>query len=143
MDREQIHNLKVGDLIERDLLGTGQYTLTVVTEIFGRGTDLKGNAYICLYTRFSETSQISTSVTEGETRLRIPTNPDLTCAAYRAYAFANYEAMSREALTAFLDANDPSGVKYNDIHMLHDIGETLAECELHDAVRTLQDAAGV
>lgn len=72
MNRDQILNLKVGDPIERSMLGTGPYIATVVTEIFGRGFDFKGRAYICLYTRFGETSQISTSVTEGETYLRIP-----------------------------------------------------------------------
>lgn len=73
MNREQILNLKVGDKIERSLLGTGHFTLTTITEIFAQSVNVKNQAYACIYTDFGDNSQISGSVTEGDSRyFRLP-----------------------------------------------------------------------
>jgi hypothetical protein len=66
MNREQIMNLKVGDPIERSLLGNGQWERTTVTQIFGRGVNVKGNAYVCLYTAFGMSAEMSGSAIESD-----------------------------------------------------------------------------
>ena len=37
-----------------------------IVEIYGRGIDIHGKAYICYYTKFTDNSKISHSMKEGE-----------------------------------------------------------------------------
>lgn len=59
--REHIVNLKVNDVVI-DCFGT----LKLINEIYGRGFDVNGKAYICFYTDFGGTSKMSASYKEGE-----------------------------------------------------------------------------
>ncbi|HEV8364590.1 MAG TPA: hypothetical protein VGQ52_13835 [Gemmatimonadaceae bacterium] len=73
MTRDEIMNLQVGDAIERDLIGTGNWTQTKVTQIFGRGVSAQGLAYVCMYTDLGEGAEMSGSATEGDGRyFRLP-----------------------------------------------------------------------
>lgn len=60
--REQINNLKIGDLVI-DCFGRIQ----PVTQIYARNkTLLTGKAYVCTYVKFNESSEISMSFEENE-----------------------------------------------------------------------------
>ena len=76
MTRDEILGIKEGDPIEHSLTGDAHWTLTKVTRIFGGGTNIHGKVYICLYVKFTESSEISCSTHENEprARLRLP-NP--------------------------------------------------------------------
>jgi len=58
--REDIYNLKVGD-IAPNCFGEAE-----VTEIYALRDDYKGRAFVCYYTKLSDTSRISHSLREGE-----------------------------------------------------------------------------
>jgi hypothetical protein len=72
MNREEMLALKVGDSIERSLVGNDHFETTTVTHIFATGvTDNPrsphhGKAYVCLYTRFGPTAEMSGSIREGD-----------------------------------------------------------------------------
>ena len=59
--RDYVQNLQVGD---HTLNCFGK--LAEVVSIHGRGNDLNGKAYVCFYTKMSETSSVSGSLKEGE-----------------------------------------------------------------------------
>jgi hypothetical protein len=59
--RSEIEALNEGDLAP-DCFGHWRR----VTRIYARGDDLNGRAYVCYYTEFGPTSNISNSLTEGE-----------------------------------------------------------------------------
>lgn len=79
MTRNEIENLKVGDMI--------QYTLDLrnckalpdarwsepkpVVEIFAVGNNVHGRAYICLYREVDANCRMSHSCTEGEELIRL------------------------------------------------------------------------
>lgn len=65
--RADVLDLAAGELAP-DVFGR----MGPVTEIFGRGISVKGLAYVCYYTRLSETSAISGSMTQDEP---VPTIP--------------------------------------------------------------------
>lgn len=74
MNREQMFSLKVGDEIDRSYLGGGSYETVRITRIFASGvTDNPrspehGKAYVCLYTQFGESAEMSGSIREGDER---------------------------------------------------------------------------
>jgi hypothetical protein len=79
MNREEMVALKVGDEIERSLLGYGHFKRVKITSIFATGvTDNPaspehGKAYVCLYTEFGADSTMSGSIREGDGRyFRLP-----------------------------------------------------------------------
>lgn len=78
--REQVENLKVGDLVSvtfdtawgKLLPGARWSKPYPVTEIFGRGDDVKGKAFACFYRKWgSEHSTMSGSVKEGDVHVRV------------------------------------------------------------------------
>lgn len=57
-----VRNLKVGDFAP-DCFGD----MSEVTEIYGQQVDIKGNPFVCYYTKFSDNgSNISNSMKSGE-----------------------------------------------------------------------------
>lgn len=66
--RSQVESLHVGDMAINPF---GK--MAEVTEVFARGVDVKGRAYICYYTRTgTETGSMSNSMTEGELVRTVP-----------------------------------------------------------------------
>ncbi len=73
MNRAQIESLKVGDPIQRSMLGQGQFTETRITEITFRVTNPSGKLCLGIYTEFGTNSSISGTVTEDDDRyFRLP-----------------------------------------------------------------------
>jgi len=78
MTREQIQNLKEGELVQwtthtrnsQPLPGARWSRPLEVTRIYARGTNPKGHAYVCFYVKLGETSQMSMSDNEGDDRVR-------------------------------------------------------------------------
>jgi len=73
--REEVESLQVGNLA-LDAFGR----MSEVTEIFGRGNDIKGRAYVCYYTRFGANGSCSTSMKEGELVRTVATSGRYTSA---------------------------------------------------------------
>jgi hypothetical protein len=65
--RGQVEALQVGDLA-LDCFGK----FNPVTDIYGRGTDIKGKRYVCFYTRLDDHASISGSYKEGELVRTVP-----------------------------------------------------------------------
>lgn len=65
--REDVEALQVGGLAP-DVWGR----MRAVTEIYARGEDTAGRAYVCYYTAMSATSSVSGSMKEGETVSTLP-----------------------------------------------------------------------
>jgi hypothetical protein len=65
--RQQVEALQVGDLA-LDCFGH----LNPVTDIYGRGTDIKGKHYVLFYTRLDDHGSISGGYKEGELVRTVP-----------------------------------------------------------------------
>lgn len=59
--RQEVLDLQVGHMA-LDCFGN----LAEVTEIYGRGDDIDGRAFVCYYTRLSANSTVSNSMKEGK-----------------------------------------------------------------------------
>jgi len=65
--RQWVEGLRIGDMAP-DCFGR----LRPVVDIFARGDDIQGRAFVCYYTKFSDCSRISGSAKEGELVMSIP-----------------------------------------------------------------------
>lgn len=59
--REEIESLQAG-MGATDCFGHQR----VITRVFARGNNIHGKAYVCYYTQFGDTSEMSMSLREGE-----------------------------------------------------------------------------
>jgi len=59
LNKQQIENLKVGDLLP-NCFGK----MKKITNIYYKGLDINGKMYACFYQEFTETSTMSNSVKE-------------------------------------------------------------------------------
>lgn len=93
--RDDIQNFSVGQWAV-DCFGN----LSTIVEIFGRGNDITGKAYICYYTQFSENSKISMSIKEGELVRTVP-----LCNKFKSFELDAIEAylVSREKQPPYQD----------------------------------------
>ena len=73
LTREQIENLKVGDVLQYHINGVLTKPRKVV-EIHARGVSIHGHAYVCFYQEFGEHSTISGSTSENESRYQLVKN---------------------------------------------------------------------
>lgn len=71
MTRDEILNLKVGDMVQHIINGKAMPPSPVV-EIYAQEiSQYHGRAYVCFYQQFGENATISGSISEGEDFYRI------------------------------------------------------------------------
>jgi len=76
--KEQIDSVQIGTVLRETYdtrhgvaLPNARWHERPVVEIFARGVDIYGKAYVCGYCQFGPTSRISFSLKEGENRAEI------------------------------------------------------------------------
>jgi len=90
--REQVQSLKVGDFA-LDCFGK----MREVVEVYGRGDDIHGKAYVCFYTEWGLSSRISNSMKEDEILRTLP-----VC---REYKSAEIDAMEKRMIAERMVSN--------------------------------------
>lgn len=66
MTRNEVLSLKVGDVVQFHINGTSWQPRKVVEITAQRVSEYHGKAFVCFYTEFGPTSQISGSCSEGD-----------------------------------------------------------------------------